>query len=95
MALRPTNSGQRRGVLALAAIIIGALVIWLGVLPQVARLPAVRQRNAHFSARGIDPAAFFYTDHPAAETWNRRVERALTSDPEAFGLRRGVRMIDR
>jgi len=95
MASRTSSSRQRRGVIALAAIIIGGSVIWLGVLPRVARLPAVRQRNEHFAARGIDPAAFFYTDHPAAEKWNRRVERALASDPEAFGIRRGVRLTDR
>ena len=41
----------------------------------------------YYEDRGIDPAAFFYDDHPASERWESKVREAVERNPKAFGFR--------
>lgn len=52
----------RRLTLLTAAGLIAAF--WLVVLPRWAASPGVRGAIDRNAARGIDPAALYYTDHP-------------------------------
>lgn len=81
----PTSSSAR-GWLKLTTIAMFILSIWIVVLPRVSRLNAVRNRIEHFQDRGIEPAAFFYDDHPASERWEQQVQSATQQNPAAFGF---------
>ncbi len=71
-----SNSEGRRHRLQLAAAVgVGALV-WLVVLPLVARQPAVRATIDRNEQLGIDPTAKFYTELPAMPDLYERVTSA-------------------
>ena len=46
----------------------------------------------YYEDRGIDPAAFFYDDHPASERWELKVREAVERNPKAFGFRNSTRI---
>jgi hypothetical protein len=70
--------------LALAAAIALMAAVWLGVLPLVARHPAVDGYIRHNEELGIDPSAKFYTELPAMPDLLGRVERARARAEPAF-----------
>ena len=80
------QSSRIRDWLKLATIVIAISLIWLVALPRIARLEFVRNRIDHFQDRGIEPAAFFYDDHPASLRWENEVQAATEKNPAAFGL---------
>ncbi|TWT46400.1 hypothetical protein [Botrimarina hoheduenensis] len=41
------------------------LLVWLVVLPWLARTGGFAERLRELADRGVDPSALFYTDHPA------------------------------
>jgi hypothetical protein len=51
-----------RGGLVLASAIGAILAIWIGLLPRLGELPAVRRWIDANEARGISPAAMYYTE---------------------------------
>ncbi|NOY42667.1 MAG: hypothetical protein GXP26_12635 [Planctomycetes bacterium] len=57
--------GWRPALTLLAATLIIA-GMWGVVLPRIADLPTMQQKIQHLERKGIDPNAFFYSDHPAA-----------------------------
>lgn len=59
-------------------------LIWLLVLPWVARLEPVEQRIRFLESRGIDPSARFYTDQPAVWSNVQHVKDKLAAAPAAF-----------
>ncbi len=69
------QSVRNRGWLKLAAVVVVISLIWLVALPQISRLD-----------RGIEPAAFFYDEHPASLRWEQEINAATEKDPAAFGL---------
>jgi hypothetical protein len=54
-------------------------VVWLVVLPRLARTPAVQERAHWLQVSGVNPAAFNYSDHPASQEMLRTLERMATS----------------
>ncbi|QDT63150.1 hypothetical protein [Calycomorphotria hydatis] len=72
-----SDQAKHRGVKQLAAVVLLVSLIWLLVLPAVTRLPAVQNRIARHESAGIDPTAFFYTDHDGLEEWVKEVENDL------------------
>ena len=79
-------STRVRGWLILVTLTLFMLLTWIVVLPRVSRLNAVRARIEHFQARGIEPAAFFYDDHPASGRWEQQVQAITQQSPAAFGF---------
>ena len=57
-----TKSRQAALTFLTAALLIAG--IWGIVLPQVAALPTMQEKTRYLDEKGIDPGAFFYTDHP-------------------------------
>ncbi len=49
--------------LLVATLIIAG--IWGAVLPRIADLPTMQQKIQLLERKGINPNAFFYSDHPA------------------------------
>jgi hypothetical protein len=47
--------------------ILAMIVLWGWVLPMLGETDAVQQRNRWLEAKGIDPAAMYYTDLPLME----------------------------
>ena len=76
----------------LTIIILSVLFCWGFILPRVSQLEAVRNRVQYYEDRGIDPAAFFYDDHPASERWELKVREAVERNPKAFGFRNSTRI---
>ena len=61
------SDGQRaRGVLSLCLVLILVVACWGYILPQIAALPSMQQKFERLEDKGIDPNAFFYSDHPRA-----------------------------
>jgi len=58
--------------LALGAIALLVVLVWLVALPWVARQPTVNARLQWLDRNGIDAAATFYTELPAMEQILRR-----------------------
>jgi len=44
-------------------ILIAITAVWTLILPHWSETDAVQQRRVMLEQKGIDPAAFFYTDH--------------------------------
>jgi len=58
--------------------------VWLGLLPKLARHPTVQQRQAVFAARGIDPAAMFYTELELLDSPHNRLRQWQRQNPDAL-----------
>jgi len=67
---------RRRGWRRLAGCVGVIGVLWLVVLPWIARVEAVRARIARNEAMGVNPSAKFYTELPATPEILERVEAA-------------------
>ncbi|MEO2046875.1 MAG: hypothetical protein ABGX16_09915 [Pirellulales bacterium] len=81
--LLPSVAPQRHW-LAFLMICLGIASVWLFVLPRLAHLPAVQQRQATFDASGIDPAAMFYTELELLDSSNNRLRQWQREHPEAL-----------
>jgi len=68
-------------LLAIGLVIAG---VWLGVLPKLAQRPAIRQRQAIFQAKGIDPAAMFYTELELLDSPHNRLQQWQHQHPGAL-----------
>jgi len=55
-------SQQFRGILRLLASIGVVLIIWMGILPQVAQLEPVQTHLRQLENRNIDAGAMFYSE---------------------------------
>ena len=66
-------------ILRLAVWTSAIAVVWLVVLPWLARQPAIDARIRRLDAQGIDPSAMYYTElesmRPILEELNRRHRR--------------------
>ena len=71
----------------LTLFVLAVLGFWGLLLPRVSQLESVKNRVQYYEERGIDPAAFFYDDHPASERWESKVRLAVERNPKAFGFR--------
>ena len=81
------NSAARQprrqwGLLLAIGLVIAE--IWLGVLPKLAQHPAIRQRQALFRAKGIDPAAMFYTELELLDSPHNRLRQWQHQHPDAL-----------
>jgi hypothetical protein len=68
----------------LLTIGLGIARVWLGWLPKMARHPAIQQRQAAFEARGIDPAAMFYTELELLDSPHNRFRQWQCESPDAL-----------
>jgi len=57
---------SKKPVLMFSVAVMLIVGVWGIVLPRVAELPTMQEKIHHLDQKGIDPAAFFYTDHPNA-----------------------------
>ena len=73
------SAGWRRLGIAMVAI----AVIWGFVLPRLERTPTVQARIEHLDTHGIDPAAFFYSDHSAMNCWEAAIRELRHRDSDA------------
>ena len=71
----------------LTLFVLAVLGFWGLLLPRVSQLESVQNRVQYYEERGIDPAAFFYDDHPGSELWESKVRDAVERNPKAFGFR--------
>ena len=60
-------------------------VIWGVVLPRLEKSPRVQARIRHLDGHGIDPAAFFYSDHDGMNRWENAILRRLQRQPSRIG----------
>ena len=65
----------RSGIFRLLASVAVIAVVWLGVLPFVAKNHRVKQRIQWLEQQRIDPTAMFYTDLPAMDEILKNQER--------------------
>lgn len=69
---------RRTGIFRLLACVAIVAVIWLGVLPKVAKQDRVKQRIQWLEEHRIDPAAMFYTDLPVMDEILKKREQRIT-----------------
>lgn len=82
---RPLWASERvAGMLRLIAAVAAIALLWLGLLPLVARQPDIRAFIEHNEAHGIDPSAKFYTELPGMPEFADRVECARRRHAAAF-----------
>lgn len=67
------SPGGVRRLLAASAV-LG--VVWLVILPAVARIPSIRDYIAFNQSRGIDPGVKFYSELPGMSVILERVDSA-------------------
>lgn len=70
---------NERGATAFGLGCLFVAVIWLLVLPRVARWPQVRARIERNQGAGINPTAVFYTEHPMTRDLNQRIEERMAA----------------
>ncbi len=70
--------------IAFAACVAALLIAWLDGLPRLARQPRIAAYIARNEARGINPAAKFYTEHEVTQTGLRHVDAARRADVNAW-----------
>ncbi len=69
-------------VLAVFSAVLSA--IWLVWLPQLAQDPQVQAEMQAREEQGIDAAAMFYSDLPAVDNAEDRLEQLKVKDPALF-----------
>ncbi|NJN44232.1 MAG: hypothetical protein HC806_05590 [Anaerolineae bacterium] len=57
-------------------------LIWLFVLPWIARRPAVETHLRDLDSQGIDPSAMYYTDLKMMDRLLRRLEGRKSSESQ-------------
>lgn len=65
-AQKKQETKSRRPALTLLSAVLIIVGIWGIILPRIAELPAMQEKIQRFDQKGINPNAFFYTDHPNA-----------------------------
>lgn len=61
---RVTGQRLHGGLVSLLVVIAFATILWAVVLPAWVQTPTWQHRLQHLDHQGVDPGAFFYTDHP-------------------------------
>ena len=69
-----------RGWIFLVTAIAIVVAVWGWVLPQLEQTEVVRKRGERLKRHGIDPAAFFYTDHEGMNDWQIGAQRLPNGD---------------
>ncbi len=80
------NNASRRVVSFVVALGCVATV-WLSILPRLGEHPAVRELVERNEAKGIDPSAKFYTEHPGMSQFLDNVETAHRHAGSEFWLK--------
>lgn len=57
-----THTSAQRMWTGFTFCVLSIAVIWLGILPQIARIPALEQQIEQFEAAGINPGAMYYSE---------------------------------
>lgn len=70
----PSASSRVAGFAKLAACVVVLAVLFLGVLPAIARRPAMIEQVARHERQHIDPAARYYIDLPGLTEFLDRVQ---------------------
>lgn len=65
---RLLNLDRQWGRLLFAAVVAVVAIVWLAYLPRLAQEAEFIEAQTRLESQGIDPGAFFYTDHPRALT---------------------------
>ncbi|MEC7978453.1 MAG: hypothetical protein VX189_05915 [Planctomycetota bacterium] len=85
--MHTSDEQTRKNWCKLTLFVVAVLGGWCLLLPRVSQLESVQNRVQYYEERGIDPAAFFYDDHPGSELWESKVRDAVERNPKAFGFR--------
>ena len=73
-----------QGAITLAVIVCLFAVTWLVWLPRLAEDPALQRRLELQEEQGVNSAAMFYSDLPAVDDAQHRLEKLQTEDPGLF-----------
>jgi hypothetical protein len=68
----------------LTVVIFATAVVWLIILPSVARIPQVAARRAANEARGINPSAMYYTELRAMPALESQLRERIEKQPRAL-----------
>lgn len=60
----PQKSSKSKRVAVLAGAVFALMLIWGVLLPSIAAWPGFQSAQRRFEQSGVNPSAFFYTDHP-------------------------------
>ena len=82
MFSRAPNRSIQHGWWKLVTGVVVLAIIWMLLLPMVARRPSVAGRIERLEAKGIDPTAIFYTELDAMEAAEARVLSVRASGSE-------------
>ncbi|MCG6155994.1 hypothetical protein [Rubinisphaera margarita] len=80
----PPQQKANRGGFFLAAVFALLTAIWLLWLPRLAKDPGLQTRMRQREEQGIDAAAMFYSDLPAVDQAQDRLQKLETEDPDLF-----------
>lgn len=70
--------------IAFGGCVVALSIAWLVGLPRLARQPRIAAYIARNEARGINPAAKFYTEHEVTQTGLRHVDAARRANVNAW-----------
>jgi hypothetical protein len=60
----PPESSKNKRVAILAGAVLVLMLVWGVLLPSIAAWPRFQMARQRFEESGVNPSAFFYTDHP-------------------------------
>ncbi len=63
---------------------IAILLCWTQLLPRLEKVGAARTYIERMQARGINPSAVYYTEHPASRDWERTIRERIRRNPDSF-----------
>ncbi|WP_437190593.1 hypothetical protein [Planctomicrobium sp. SH527] len=83
-----THSGNKafRRIVSFIAALGCVAIIWLSILPRLGEHPVVRELVERNEAKGIDPSAKFYTEHPGMAQFMDNIETAHRHSGHEFWL---------
>ena len=84
--VRAGGAGGRGSKILICLLLLGVLALLRQGLELLnAGVPALREQTGLIAARGIDPAALFYTESPLALAAEKRVRRGIALAKSASG----------
>lgn len=72
--------GKTKFIIAMTLIV----VVWMGVLPLFSNHSYVQRRLNGYREAGIDPNAFFYSDHPSMRDIERKMDSIVNGPDPSF-----------
>ncbi len=83
---RLQSPANRRGTAILLLVTLLMAVLWLYVLPKIGKNPEFQRHIRLREEQGIESAAMFYSDLPAAKTATEHLDQLERDNPHLFWL---------